>query len=143
MVTGRSSSSKVPNSPSPKRKAAVGHQKILQSFRPAGGEEGQLSSLLPVITLVGRRNFRAAILMLHLFVAPTPFEGWGEYPYDGTTVLLVIVSLGALTLTVCLALVMLLSGEPLELPDPNRFPIPACLTIAFAVWRDTRLCGAL
>ena len=51
--------------------------------------------------------------MLHLFVAPTPFEGWGEYPYDGTTLLLVIVSLGALTLTVCLALVMLLSGEPL------------------------------
>ena len=81
--------------------------------------------------------------MLHLFVAPTPFEGWGEYPYDGTTLLLVIVSLGALTLTVCLALVMLLSGEPLELPDPNRFPIPAYLTIAFAVWRDTRLCGAL
>ena len=57
------------------------------------------------------------MLMLHLFVAPTPFEGWGEYPYDGTTLLLVIVSLGALTLTVCLALVMLLSGEPLELPD--------------------------
>jgi hypothetical protein len=80
--------------------------------------------------------------MLHLFVAPTPFEGWGEYPYDGTTLLLVIVSLGALTLTVCLALVMLLSGQPLELPDPNRFPIPACLSISFAVWRDTRLCGA-
>jgi hypothetical protein len=82
--------------------------------------------------------------MLHLFVAPAPFEAWDEYPYNGTTlsqllaVLIVIVSVGALTLTVCLALVMLLAGEPLELPDQNRLPMPTCLSISFAVWRATR-----
>ena len=54
--------------------------------------------------------------MLHLFVAPAPFEDWGEHPYNGTTlsqllaVLLVIVSVGALTLAVCRALGMLLAG---------------------------------
>jgi hypothetical protein len=51
-----------------------------------------------------------AILMLHLFIAPAPFEGGDEYPFDGTTLsqllamLMVIVSLSALALTVCLAL---------------------------------------
>jgi hypothetical protein len=56
--------------------------------------------------------------MLHLFVAPTPFEGGSEYPYDGTTlsqllaVLIVIVSVGSLALAVCLSLVTL-AGEPL------------------------------
>jgi hypothetical protein len=54
--------------------------------------------------------------MLHLFVAAAPFEDWGEHPYNGTTlsqllaVLLVIVSVGALTLAVCRALGMLLAG---------------------------------
>ena len=54
--------------------------------------------------------------MLHLFVSPAPFEGWGDCPYDGTTlsqllaVLIVIVSVGALALTVCLSLVIILAG---------------------------------
>ena len=49
-----------------------------------------------------------AIPMLHLFVSPAPFESWGDCPYDGTSlsqllaVLIVIVSVGALALTVCL-----------------------------------------
>jgi hypothetical protein len=44
--------------------------------------------------------------MLQLFVAPTPFDGWGEYPHDGTTLsLIVIVSVGALALTLCGAFV--------------------------------------
>jgi hypothetical protein len=75
------------------------------------------------------------ISMLQLFVAPTPFEGWGKYPHDGTTLrLIVIVSVGALALTLCVALITLFGGQPLELPDQNRFPIPACL-ISFAAWR--------
>jgi hypothetical protein len=50
-----------------------------------------------------------------LFVAPSPFEGWGEYPYDGTlsqllAVLIVIISVVALALAVCRVLVMLLAG---------------------------------
>jgi hypothetical protein len=54
--------------------------------------------------------------MLHLFVDPALFEDWGERPYSGTTLsqllalLIVIVSVGALTLAVCRALVMLLAG---------------------------------
>jgi hypothetical protein len=54
--------------------------------------------------------------MLHLFVDPAPFEDWGEHPYNGTTlsqllaVLLVIVSVDALTLAVCRVLGMLLAG---------------------------------
>jgi hypothetical protein len=75
--------------------------------------------------------------MLQLFVAPTPFEGWGEDAYDGTSrrqlLAVLIVSVGALALTLCVLL--LFSGEPLEPPDQSRFPIPACL-ISFAVWRD-------
>ena len=76
--------------------------------------------------------------MFQLFVAPTPFEGWGEHAYDGTSqrelLAVLIVSVGALVLTFCVALLMLFSGEPLEPPDPSRFPIPACL-ISFAAWR--------
>src|SRR4249920_2946318 len=77
--------------------------------------------------------------MFQLFVASTPFEGWGEHAYDGTSqcqlLAVLIVSVGALALTFCVALLMLFSGEPLEPPDPSRFPIPACL-ISFAAWRD-------
>ena len=77
--------------------------------------------------------------MLQLFVAPTPFEGWGEHAYNGTSqrqlLAVLIVSVGALALTLCVALLMLFSGEPLEPTDPSRFPIPACL-ISFAAWRD-------
>jgi hypothetical protein len=57
-----------------------------------------------------------AIPMLHLFVSPAPFESWGDCPYDGTSlsqllaVLIVIVSVGALALTVCLSLVIILTG---------------------------------
>jgi hypothetical protein len=76
------------------------------------------------------------ISMLQLFVAPTPFEGWGEYPHDGTLRLIVIVSVGALALTLCVALLMLFADDPLGPPDQSRFPIPACL-ISFAAWRAT------
>ena len=54
--------------------------------------------------------------MLQLFVSPAPFESWGDRPNDGTTlsqllaVLIVIVSVGALALTVCLSLVIILTG---------------------------------
>jgi hypothetical protein len=79
-----------------------------------------------------------AILMLQLFVAPTPFEGWGERAYDGTSqrqlLAVLIVSVGALALTLCVALLMLFADDPLGPPDQSRFPIPACL-ISFAVWR--------
>ena len=72
--------------------------------------------------------------MLQLFVAPTPFEGWGERAYDGTSHAVLIVSVGALALTLCVALLMLFADEPLGPPDQSRFPIPACL-ISFAAWR--------
>jgi hypothetical protein len=54
--------------------------------------------------------------MFHLFVAPAPFEDWGEHPYTGTALsqllaaLLVIVGVGALTLAVCRVLGMLLAS---------------------------------
>ena len=55
--------------------------------------------------------------MLQLFVAPTPFEGWGERAYDGTSqrqlLAVLIVSVGALALTLCGALLVLLANEPL------------------------------
>jgi hypothetical protein len=60
--------------------------------------------------------------MLHLFVAPAPFEDWSEFPYDGTNLsqllamLIVVVSVGSLALTVCLSLVTILVGEPLANP---------------------------
>ena len=61
--------------------------------------------------------------MLQLFVTPTPFEGWGDRAYDGTSqrqlLAVLIVSVGALALTVCVALLMVFSGEPLE-SDPSR-----------------------
>src|SRR5262245_53756348 len=72
--------------------------------------------------------------MLQLFVAPTPFENWGEREYASRRQLLavLIVSVGALVLTLCVALLFSgeFSGEPLEVPYPSRFPIPACLMIA-------------
>ena len=63
--------------------------------------------------------------MLHLFVAPTPFEGWGEHAYDGTSqrqlLAVLIVSVGAL-------------AEP----HTGLFRY-----LVHGVARDTRLCGAL
>ena len=83
--------------------------------------------------------------MFQLFVAPTPFEGWGEHAYDGTAqrqlLAVLIVSVGALALTLCVALLMLFADEPPGPPDQSRFPIPACL-ISFAAWRATRGCAA-
>jgi hypothetical protein len=75
----------------------------------------------------GRRLRSARFLlyadrMLYLFVAPAPFEDWGEHPYDGTNLsqllamLIVVVSVGSLALTVCLSLVTILVGEPLGNP---------------------------
>ena len=58
-----------------------------------------------------------------LFVPPSRFEDFDEYPYDpnGLSHLLagviMIVSIGALTLTVCRALLMLLFGAPIEFVD--------------------------
>ena len=71
-----------------------------------------------------------AALML-LFVPPLSFEGYGEHPYDpsGLSHLLagfiMIVSIGALTLTLCRAILMLLVGAPVELlggfgPPPSQ-----------------------
>jgi hypothetical protein len=57
---------------------------------------------------------------MHLFIPPTFFEGCGEYPHEGASIsdllagLVMIVSIGALTLTLCYALTMLLVGIPLE-----------------------------
>ena len=50
--------------------------------------------------------------MLHLFVTPKSFEGWGDDPFDGATLsqllaLLILLAVGALALTMCLALFML------------------------------------
>jgi hypothetical protein len=78
------------------------------------------------------------ISMLQLFVAPTPFEGWGERAYDGTSqrqlLAVLLVSFGALALTLCVALLMLFADEPSGPLDQSRFPIPACL-ISSAAWR--------
>ena len=65
--------------------------------------------------LPSRRRTRA-ILMLNLFVAPTSFEGLGEYSHDRTTsslvaVPIVMVSVGSLALAICRVLVILLAGE--------------------------------
>src|SRR6476659_2350647 len=79
--------------------------------------------------------------MLQLFVAPTPFEGWGERAYDGTPqrqlLAVLIVSVGVLALTLCVALLTLFADEPLGPPDRSRFPIPAYL-ISFTAWRGIR-----
>ena len=54
-----------------------------------------------------------------LFVPTSPFEGFGEHPYDPSTLshllagLIVIVSVGALTLTLYRVVLMLFVGEPL------------------------------
>ena len=66
-----------------------------------------------------------------VFVPPWSFEGYAEHPYDpgGLSRLLagfiMIVSIGALTLTLCRALLMLLAGAPVELlggfgPPPSQ-----------------------
>ena len=64
--------------------------------------------------------------MFQLFVAPTPFEGWGEYAHDGTSqrqlLAVLIVSVGALALTLCVALLMLFLANRLEPPDPESLP---------------------
>jgi hypothetical protein len=55
------------------------------------------------------------ISMFQLFVARTPFEGWGEHAYDGTSqrqlLAVLIVSVGALAPTLCVALLMLFADE--------------------------------
>jgi hypothetical protein len=55
-----------------------------------------------------------------LFVRPSSFDGFGEYPFDPNNLsdllacYIMIVSVGALTLTLLRALLMLLSGAPVE-----------------------------
>ena len=52
--------------------------------------------------------------MFQLFV-PTSFEGWGEHAHDGTPqrqlLAVLIVSVGALALTLCVALLMLTDDD--------------------------------
>ena len=64
--------------------------------------------------------------MLQLFVPPTPFKDWGEHAFDGTSqrqlIAVLIVSVGALALILCVALLSIFSGEPLGPPDQSRFP---------------------
>ena len=54
-----------------------------------------------------------------LFVPPSSFEGFGEYPYDPSDLshllagAIMIISMGALTLTLCRALLMLWFGAPM------------------------------
>jgi hypothetical protein len=64
--------------------------------------------------------------MLHLFVAPTPFEGWGEHAYGGTSqrqlLAVLIVSVGALALTLCVLLLMLFLANRLSLLIKTAFP---------------------
>jgi hypothetical protein len=73
--------------------------------------------------------------MLHLFVPPTSFEEWGEYPSAWTNLsqlfaeLIVIVSLAALMLTLCRALAMLTFGDLLALPDGFGPPTSQHLTL--------------
>jgi hypothetical protein len=78
--------------------------------------------------------------MLHLFVAPTPFASWGEYPYDGTNLsqllaaLIVIVSVGSLALAVCLSLLIILTGQPGNLFGAGPvFPLSLLASIAMRV----------
>ena len=67
------------------------------------------------------RSGTRRVLMLHLFVPPSSFDGCGQDPYDGASPsqllaeLMLIVSFGALTLTLCYALAMFLVSEPLEI----------------------------
>jgi hypothetical protein len=67
--------------------------------------------------VIGRSD--TVISMLQLFVAPTPFEGWGERAYDSTSqrqlLAVLLVSFGALALTLCVALLMLLLTNRLGL----------------------------
>jgi hypothetical protein len=59
--------------------------------------------------------------MLHLFV-----EGWGEHAYDGTSqrqlLAVLIVSVGALALTLCVLLLMLFLANRLSLLIRTAFP---------------------
>ena len=54
-----------------------------------------------------------------LFVPPSSSQSFGEYPYDPSDLsyllagAIMIVSVGALTLTLCRALLMLLFGAPM------------------------------
>jgi hypothetical protein len=56
--------------------------------------------------------------MLHLFVPPTSFEGCGQSPYERTSIsqllasLIMFVSLGGLTLTLCRCLSYALRRTP-------------------------------
>jgi hypothetical protein len=69
---------------------------------------------------------KTVISMLQLFVAPTPFEGWGEHAYDGTSqrqlLAVLIVSVGALALTLCVLLLMLFLANRLSLLIRTAFP---------------------
>ena len=87
---------------------------------PSDGTDGVLVPRLAVTAA------ESNMAVLHLFLAPAPSEAWGEYSYNGTTLkqllaaLIVIVSVGGLTLAVCRILLMLLADEWFELPDQKR-----------------------
>ena len=77
-----------------------------------------------------------AILML-LFVPPRSFEGCGEYPCHRIPPshllagLMMVVSLGALSVTLCHALITLLVGDPIELQ--SGFGPPGSLQVMLAI----------
>ena len=81
----------------------------------------------------------SAIQAIHmlLFVPPIPFEGCGEYHYHRIPPshllagLMMLVSLAALSVTLCHALIMLLVGASIELQ--GGFGPPASLRVMLAI----------
>jgi hypothetical protein len=72
-----------------------------------------------------------------LFVPPTSFEAWGEHPFHWAALsqwlasVIMIVSVGALFVTLCHALIVILVGEPIELQ--SGFGPPSFLRLALGV----------
>jgi hypothetical protein len=72
-----------------------------------------------------------------LFVPSWSFEGYGEHPCDPSGLshllagVIMIVSIGALTLTLCRALLMLLAGGPAE--SLGGFGPPPCQHITLSL----------
>jgi hypothetical protein len=96
------------------------------------GQPGKSGGFVPSLPAASTRR----ILML-LFVPPTSFETWGEHPFHWAALsqllasLIMIVSVGALFVTLCHALIVLLLGEPIDLQ--NGFGPPSFLRLALGV----------
>lgn len=71
----------------------------------------------------------------HVAIRPSHFPGYGEHPYDRTPLdqmiagLIVMISFGALMVTLSHALIMLAVGEPLH----GGFGPPPSLQITLAI----------